>query len=74
MTFKQVCVVNNNQIIVTLPIDFNKSKKVTVTVEDQMSTKIQKLKLLKKATTDPLFLADMQEIHLDFDPIDSETI
>ncbi len=74
MTYRQVCSVNNNQVIVTLPPDFKNKKQVTVVVDDEVDTKAQKLEQLKHAATDPLFLADIKEIHQDFDSIDHETL
>lgn len=74
MTYRIVCSVNNNQVTVTLPPDFSDKKQVTVYVDDQVDTKALKLELLKAASNDPLFLADIKEIHDDFDSIDSETL
>jgi hypothetical protein len=74
MTYRIVCPVNNNQVIVTLPPDFSDKKQVTVYVDDQVDTKTRKLDLLKAASNDLLFLADIKEIHDDFDSIDSETL
>jgi hypothetical protein len=74
MTYRQVCSVNNNQVIVTLPPNFSNKKQVTVVVDDQIDTKAQKIEQLKQAVNDPLFLADIKEIHQDFDTIDGETL
>jgi len=74
MTFKQVCKVNNNQIIVVLPADFTDNMQVTVVVDDQVDYKGQKLEMLKQAANDPLFLIDIEEVHKDFDSIDNETL
>ena len=74
MTYRLVCPVNNNQVIVTLPTDFNGKKQITVILDDQVDTKAQKLEQLKSASSDPLFLADINEIHKDFDSIDHETL
>ena len=74
MTYRLVCPVNNNQVIVTLPTDFNGKKQITVILDDQVDTKAQKLEQLKSASSDPLFLADINEIHKDFDLIDHETL
>jgi len=74
MTYRQVCSVNNNQVVVTLPADFSNKKQVTVVVDDQVDTKAQKLDQLKQASQDPLFLADIKEIHQDFDSIDHENL
>jgi len=74
MTFKQVCLVNNNQVVVTLPPNFGNRKQVTVLIDDQVDSREQKLALLKDASKDPLFLSDISEINKDFDSIDNETI
>jgi hypothetical protein len=74
MTFRQVCKVNNNQIVVNLPPDFIDKKQVTVVIEDVVDTKTQKLERLKAALNDPLFLADIKEIQSDFDSIDNENL
>lgn len=74
MTYKIICPVKNNQVIVTLPPDFYDKKQVTIYVDDQVDTKFQKLEALKMAMNDPLFLADIKEIQQDFDSIDHETI
>ena len=74
MTYRQVCNVNNNQVIITLPADFKGKKQVTVVVDDLVDTKIQKLAMLKNASEDPLFLADIAEVQHDFDSIDNETL
>jgi len=47
---------------------------VTVLVNDQVDSKSKKLELLKSASLDPLFLADINEIHDDFDAIDAESL
>ena len=74
MTYRQVCNVNNNQVIITLPADFKGKKQVTVVVDDLVDAKIQKLAMLKNASEDQLFLADIAEIQHDFDSIDNETL
>ena len=74
MTFKQICSVNNNQIVLTLPPDFIGKNQVTVVIDDSIDTRAKKLELLKAATKDPLFLADIQAVKKDFDSIDNETI
>lgn len=74
MTYKIVCPVKNNQVILTLPPNFRNKKEVTVYVDDQIDVRSQKLAALKMAAKDPLFLADIREIHTDFDSIDDETL
>jgi hypothetical protein len=67
MTYKIVCPVKNNQVILTLPPNFRNKKEVTIYVDDQIDVKSQKLDALKMAAKDPLFLADIHEINVDFD-------
>lgn len=74
MTFRQVCKVTNNQIVVNLPPDFVNKRQVTVVIDDVVDTKAQKLEQLKAALNDPLFLADVKEIQNDFDSIDHENL
>ena len=74
MTFKQICSVINNQIVIILPPNFVNKKEVTVVIDDIVDSRSKKLALLKEAANDPLFLADIKEVHKDFDSIDSETI
>jgi hypothetical protein len=74
MTYKFICSVHNNQVTITLPPDFSDGKEVTVIVEERTNDRAQKLELLKKAATDPLFLADVKEVSDDFDLIDDEII
>jgi hypothetical protein len=47
---------------------------VTVIVDDQINAKTKKIDLLKAASIDPLFLADINEVHDDFDAIDSDSL
>lgn len=44
MTYRIVCPVNNNQVVVTLPPSFSNKKQVTVFVDDQVDIKAQKIK------------------------------
>ena len=74
MTYRQICPVNNNHVVVPLPPDFKNKKQVTVIVDDEVDTNSQKLVQLKQATNDPLFLSDIKEIQLDFSSIDHETL
>jgi len=74
MTYKQVCSVDNNQVVVKLPANFGNNKQVTVLIDDQVDSRDQKLAQLKDALNDPLFIADISEINKDFDSIDNEAI
>ena len=75
MTVRQYCEIHNNQVVVQLPQSFKNNKKVLVIVDDNIDEIINdKFYLLKKAATDPLFLADIEEVESDFKNIDTETL
>ena len=74
MTYKIVCPVKDNQVILTLPPDFKDKNQVTVYIDDQVDSKSLKLESMKLASRDPLFLADIKEVSEDFDLIEHETI
>lgn len=74
MTYKVVCPVKDNQVILTLPPDFKNRKEVTVFIDDPVDTKALKLEALMVASNDPLFLTDIKEVQEDFNLIDHETI
>ena len=64
----------NNQLIINLPDSFKRKRKVKVIIEDLDDKANLKVKLLKKASKDPLFLADVAETNSDFESIDRETL
>lgn len=64
----------NNQLIINLPDRFKRKRKVKVTIEDFDDETDNKVKLLKKASKDSLFLADVAETNADFKSIDRETL
>ncbi len=75
MTFEKTYELNNKkQLIIRLPDSFKSKKRVKVTVEDADDDKATKIALLKKASKDPLFLSDIQEIQDDFKYADSEEL
>ena len=74
MTFRQICTVKNNQVVITLPPNFENQKQVTVVIDDVVDSKTQKSAQLREASIDPWFFADIEEIHKDFDSIDNETV
>jgi hypothetical protein len=71
---RQICNVVNNQLLITLPDSFRDKKKVLVIVNDNVDNRASKLELLKKASVDPLFNADIKEINNDFKTIDDKTL
>lgn len=61
MTFEKTYKVQKNkQLIIKLPERFQINKKVRVIVEDIDEDRDEKIKLLRKASKDPLFLSDLQ--------------
>ncbi len=74
MTFRQICIVENNQVVITLPANFVNKKQVTVLIDDELDSRSQKLAKLKEASKDPLFLADVLNVQKDFNSIDFENL
>lgn len=75
MTFEKTYEIQkNNQLTIKLPEKFKSKKRVRITIEDVDDDRDSKLDLLKKASKDPLFLADIQEVKDDFQYSDREAI
>ena len=74
MTLRKIVDIINNQIVIALPENFRGSKKALVIVNDAVSSKEEKLALMKQASSDVLFLSDIKEIGDDFGSIDHETL
>jgi hypothetical protein len=74
MTFERTYEIQNNQLVITLPVSFKNKKRVRVIVEDADQQYADKISLLKMASIDPLFLADIDEIKSDFQNSDKELI
>jgi len=75
MTYKKTYEVKkNNQLIIDLPDQFKMKKKVMVIIEDIDDEQEDKIDLIKKASNDPLFLADIAKISADFENIDKESL
>jgi hypothetical protein len=74
MTFEKTYEINNNELTIKLPEKFRSVKKVRVIVEKAENERSKKIQLLKKALTDPLFKADLEEIKNDFQYSDKEAI
>jgi hypothetical protein len=68
MTVKQKYRIKGDQLIIELPEELKSSgKEILVTIEDVSESKMEKIELMKKAATDPLFLKDIEEISSDFE-------
>lgn len=75
MSFKKIYdVPKNHQLTISLPNSFPSKQKVIVTVEEVPLSKKEKLKLMKRAASDPLFIQDMNEVNNDFDLIKNESL
>ena len=75
MTFEKTYEVQkNNQLVINLPERFKSKKKVRVIIEDIDENRDVKIEMLKKASTDPLFLSDIVETTSDFENSDSEVL
>ena len=73
MTFEKTYdVQSNSQLVINLPTRFRSKKKVRVIIEDVDEDRDEKISLLKKAATDPMFLSDITEIDSDFGYADNE--
>ncbi len=75
MTFEKIYEVQkDNRIIIKLPERFKSKKQVKVIIEDVDDSRQEKIKLLRKASKDPLFLSDINEINSDFADSDYELL
>ncbi|MDZ7778084.1 MAG: hypothetical protein U5L09_21930 [Bacteroidales bacterium] len=75
MTFENIYEVKkDNQLIINLPERFRSKKKVKVIIEDIEESRQNKIKLMKQASKDPLFLSDINEINSDFMDSDRELL
>ena len=75
MTFEKTYEVKkDNQLIIRLPERFRSKKRVKVIIEDIEESRQDKIKLIKQASKDPLFLSDINEINSDFEDSDKELL
>ena len=74
MTFEKTYDVRDNKLTIKLPREFMSKKRVRVIIEDIDESRDKKIKLLKRASKDPLFLSDTKEIIDDFQYSDKEAI
>lgn len=73
MTWTSIVNVDEGEVTLKLPANF-KNKTVLISVEDVESQKAAKLRHMQSAATDPLFLADIDEVQADFRAIDGESV
>jgi hypothetical protein len=74
MTFEKAYDIHNNQLVINLPEKFKTRKRVKVIIEDIDEERELKIEMLKKATKDPLFLADIADVNSDFEYSDRELL
>lgn len=71
MSHRQVYQVKGTpQLVIQLPEELRNSKELIVTIDDADGAVQEKLQALKDASSDPLYLADIDEINSEFDAID----
>jgi hypothetical protein len=75
MTFEKTYdVQKDNRLIIKLPERFRSKKRVKVIIEDVDDSRQEKIKLLRNASRDPLFLSDINEVNSDFTDSDNELL
>lgn len=75
MTFEKTYEVQkDNRLIIKLPERFRSKKRVKVIIEDIDDSRQEKIKLLRKASRDSLFLSDINEVNSDFTDSDNELL
>lgn len=65
---------NKTQLMINLPDAFRKKKRILVVLDDSVDAKTEKIDLMKMASIDPLFLADIDSVSNDFRNIDSDLL
>ena len=75
MTHKQIYGISNtNQLVITLPEDFQHQKEVLINIDEIHDTQSKKIELMKEAANDPLYLSDLEEVNNEFAQIEHETV
>ncbi len=74
MTFEKTYEIKDNKLTIKLPKEFNSKKRVRVIINAIDDNRSKKIELLRKASKDPLFLSDIEEISDDFQYSDKEVI
>ncbi len=75
MTFEKTYEIQkDNHLIIKLPESFKSKKRVRVIIKDVDESRQERIKMLKKASKDPLFLSDIDKITSDFEDSDNELL
>jgi hypothetical protein len=65
---------HKNQIVVNLPDNFRKKRRVLVVLDDSVDSRTEKLELMKNAKNDSLLQSDIEEIYNDFKSTDGDSL
>lgn len=65
---------NKSQLLINIPENFRSKRHILVVLDDSVDLKTDKMDLMKLASSDPLFLADIETISRDFRNVDSELL
>lgn len=65
---------NKTQLMINLPENFKGKDRILVVLDDSVDTIAKKMDLMKKASKDPLFLADISSISDEFRNIDMDSV
>ena len=65
---------HKSQLLINIPENFRSKKQILVVLDDSVDAKSDKIDLMKIASSDPLFLEDIDTISRDFRNIDSELL
>jgi len=75
MIVKQIYSTKNKvQLMIKLPENFIGKDRILVVLDDSVDTKAKKMALMKKASKDPLFLADISSVSKEYKDIDSDNL
>ena len=73
MIVKQVYnIESSGQLTITLPESFRKKKQILVVLDDSEDTRADKMKIMRSAADDPMFIADVEKSSSDYKYTDSE--
>lgn len=65
---------HKSQLLINIPENFRSKRQILVVLDDSVDAKSDKIDLMKIASSDPLFLEDIDTISRDFRNIDSELL
>ncbi len=65
---------NKQKLTIDIPEKFRDRKKLLIIIDDSVNARNKKLEFMKKASNDPLFKSDVNQISKDFRNIDRESL